>query len=176
MMAPCWQTRRSTFNHDWLKNRFIPALARFMNLLDDLVEDSEFERSFTTRILLEWEEHRSEALSLCLDFEREMSPRVLLDSPPLSYCDDETRQWLGNVIHALWLARYPVRDWIAEASASVSEADAAYDLLHSELIKFMYTQSVCTLYPLRQLFADFLRKCRKLANSIERFPSEVMVT
>ena len=43
-----------------------------------------------------------------------MSPRILLESCPLSDLPLATREWLGKTIHALWLSRYPVRQWIAE--------------------------------------------------------------
>ena len=78
LRTPVWQKRRSEFNHDWLKNRFIPALAKWLNLLDDRIEDLSFEHTFVETVLPQWEDHREEALALPRDFEQEMSPRTLL--------------------------------------------------------------------------------------------------
>src|ERR1044072_7135922 len=121
-----WQKRRNTFNHDWLKNQYMPALARYLNLLDGLIEDDEFAQSFVSQILPEWESHREEAANLIKSFECEMSPQRLLECSPLSRCDEHTKRWLGNLMHALWLKRYPVAQWVTDAMHAVENADAAY--------------------------------------------------
>jgi hypothetical protein len=172
-MIPAWQKRRSTFNHDWLKNRFIPALVKFRNLLDDRIEDIEFEQSFVATVLPEWESHRQEAYALANDFEPEMSPRRLFDLPPLSQCDEQTRQWLGNLVHFLWLTRYPVRRWVDDTLTSAREADVAYHQIQEALEDCADVQSASALRPYRMVFVEFQKRCHELALSIQKFPSEV---
>jgi len=175
MMITCWQKRRSTFNHDWLKNQYMPALAKYLNLLDDLIEDGEFAQTFVSHVLPEWERQREEAMQIIKTFEREMSPQRLLDSAPLCRCKDYTKRWLGNLMHLLWLERYPVRSWIAEASESLENTDAAYERLQEALRN---CDEVCYNAPpksLRTWFADFRDKCQLMANAISKFPSEVNV-
>ncbi len=46
------------FNHNWLKNRYLPALYRFLNLLRDEIEDPEFGTLFLTTHFRAWEHDR----------------------------------------------------------------------------------------------------------------------
>lgn len=175
-MTPTWQKRRSAFNHDWLKNQFMPALAKFQNLLDDRIEDVAFERSFVSSVLSQWESHREEAFALPRDFEREMSPRRLFDHPPLSRCDEQTKQWLRSLVHHLWLTRYPARQWVADATACAEEADAAYNRLQEAVGGCADIQSASALRPFREQFAEFRKRCLNLGVAIGNFLSEVRTT
>lgn len=176
MSVPAWQHRRGHFNHDWLKNQFLLALGNFINLLDDFIENVELESSFVSTVLPQWEKHRDEVGRLLVDFEQEMSPRTLLQVSPLARYDQDTRQWLGDLIHTLWLAKHPVHGCVGEASARLREADEAYELLQGELKSCPDTSSAPALRPLRDRFVEFYRVCQKLARAIEQFPSNVRIT
>jgi len=176
MSVPVWQHRRGHFNHDWLKNQFLLALGNFINLLDDLIENEELESSFVAVVLPQWEEHRHEVIYLLADFEREMSPRTLFQTSPLARCDQDTQQWLGDIVHTLWLVKHPIQNCLQEASTRLCEADEAYECLQTELKRCSNTRSASALRPLRSLFVDFYRACQKLAKAIEQFPSDVRIT
>ncbi len=167
-----WQDRRNRFNHDWLKNSFIPALKKFLNLLDDKIEDPQFENAFINSVLPNWESHRSEAFSLAEEFEHSMSPRVLFELPPLSGCDQETRMWLGERIHTAWLSHHSVPTLVDEAFRRARSADEAYNNLHARLESCSNTASAKALQPLRPLFAEFLQACHDLGKAIEKFPTD----
>src|SRR5207248_1082717 len=94
-----WQRRRSAFNHDWLKNQYLTALASWINLLDSRggYRDAAFESVFVPEILPQWELSREEALSLARTFDWEMSARQLFQYPPLLRSDSDTKQWLGDL-------------------------------------------------------------------------------
>lgn len=176
MKAPlAWQRRRTAFNHDWLKNQFVPALGSYQNLLDRQLEGPEFEKDLISQILAEWKEHRQEALSLLADFEEGMSPRRLFDQPPLSRCDEDTRLWLADVIHYLWLARDPVSEWVAQATACVSNADAHFEAFSAQLRACPEFRAALAQPPYHKSFAEFRRACLDLARAIEQFPTEVRV-
>jgi hypothetical protein len=168
-----WQNRRARFNHDWLKNQYLLALRNFLNLLDDLIENDELERTFVAKVLPQWEERREEVRHLIADFETEMSPRTLLAQPPLVNCDRTTRQWLGAVVHSLWLAQYPVKSLVDEVAKSVDETDAVYTRLKDALGEVENTRSAEALRPLRPHFAEFYQACQSLARAIGKLPSEV---
>jgi len=174
-VAPCWQKRRSVFNHDWLKNQYMVALAKYLNLLEGKIEDRDFEGSFVQSVLPEWELHSREATALAKDFEREMSPRVMFDRYPLSLCDEHTKQWLGNLLHVLWLTRYPVRCWVADAAECAAEAEIAYSQLQESLRSCQDIRSSDALRGYRDKFIDFRARCQDLAKALEKFPSEVRV-
>lgn len=171
MVVPAWQYRRSRFNHDWLKNQYIPALGKLQNLLVGRIDDVDNEAIFVDRIMTEWLTHRDEALALPSDFEAGMTPRGLFQHKPLSSCDEETVQWLGELIHGLWLARYPVHRWITEASAQAHAADHAFDLFHEALLTGDNFRTRKPVQSLPLLCANFYGACCKLAKAIEKFPS-----
>lgn len=174
-IVPAWQKHRSAFNHDWLKNQFMPALSKFLNILDGKIEDPDFERSFITSTLTKWELHREEALFIAKGFEDGMSPKHLFNYLPLSRCSTQTRQWLGELLHALWLTRYPIKSWIAETHQAVEDTDTSYRLLMKELKGDLDSQSAQALKPYNELFIRFREQCQHLARTMEKFPREVKV-
>jgi hypothetical protein len=171
-----WQIRRNRFNHDWLKNQYILALANFLNILDGQVENAEIESLFVAEILPEWESHRAEAFTLPKDFERDMSPRRKFDHPPLARCDEETREWLSILMHKLWLSRYPINSWIEAAMNCAQTTDAKYKIINVELGKCSDKGSAEALRPYRELFIEFSKALLNLAKSIEKFPNRIMIT
>ena len=138
-----WQKRRTAFNHDWLKNRFLPALAKWINLLDDRLEDLAFQQSFVATVLPQWEGHRAEASALPRNFAVQMSPRSLLGA--------RRDTWLGLLVHFLWLNRYPVFRWVQAATARANEAEEAYQRLRARLATCADTTSAAALWPLRRI-------------------------
>lgn len=170
-----WQSRRREFNHDWLKNRFIVALNSWLRLLDGAIEDSILEKSFLSDVLPQWEVRRNEVNELIRDFEKEMSPRQLFSEPPLSRCDGQTKRWLGELIHGLWLVRVSAKELTTTAESAVAAADTAY----AELSRVVRTRPKCAVLagmkPHRHLFERFRDACQKLGAAISEFPQEVQV-
>jgi hypothetical protein len=167
-MKTPWLKRRSALSHDWLKNQYMSALGKFLNLLDDEIEDPEFERLFVPGTLPEWESRVTEVVVLIADFERCMSPRALLDVPPLSACGEDVRRWLGQLVHGLWLGRCAVRESVASALDAAAAADAAYRRLRRALPAGASCESAEELRPLRTQFADFRKRCQLLGAALEQ--------
>lgn len=170
-----WHKKRNEFNHDWMKNKYIPALGTWMNLLDDKLDNDEIEKSFIESKLPEWELHRSLAIALLHDFETEMSPRMLFSKPPLFNCDEDTKQWLGELIHCLWLERYSVKGLVKNATERAKNTNAIYEKLCNSLKNCKNIHKIKELKKYRELFSEFLKACRELSEAIEKFPSEVKV-
>jgi hypothetical protein len=171
-----WQSRRNEFNHDWLKNQYMPALAACLNLMDGRIEDQELEDTLVAVVLPQWESHREEALALARDFDLAMSPRSLFDSIPLSRCDGSTKQWLGDWVHFRWLARRPVRQWVTDASEAVRLVDNAYQQVQVALEQCVDKRSAKELRRFREQFSDLRDKCQQLADAISKFPREMVVS
>ena len=168
-----WQKRRNEFNHDWLKNKYIPILGTWMNLLDAKLEDDDLEKSFLDYILPEWKSKKKEPLALSRDFEIEMSPRILFNDQPLSNCDEDTKQWLGDLIHDLWLARYSVKRLVDDASKHAKNTNVVYNKLLEALMGCKDIHKIEESRKYRGLFSELLSACRELSDAIEKFPSEV---
>jgi len=174
-MTTAWQKQRSEFNHDWLKNRYLPALAKWVNILDDRVEDLEFEREFPKTGLYQWLEYTPHVYLLADQFESEMSPRILVDQDPLSGLPVATRKWLGPLVHNLWLTRYPVQQWVADAIAATDAANAAFEVLVNS-IAASQSATLEELRPLRHAFTTFQGLCQALARKVEEFPAKLLIT
>jgi hypothetical protein len=173
MPNPEWQKRRGALNHDWLKGRFSRDLSKWLNVLDGLVEDVAFEQEFLISIIPQWELYGRSAVTLAREFEEQMSPQRLLEQVPFSQCSRRPPQWLGVLVHDLWLSRYPVREWISAVTVAASTAEETYLQLQECRSKLDRPPGTEAMRPLRHLFSEFRRNCNALAEAIERFPSEV---
>ncbi len=173
IVIPSWQKRRSEFNHDWMKNKYIQALRDWRRLLNDEQEDEDLEKKFVSNVLPQWESYSDEAFALPKNFEIEMSPRVLFNEPLLSHCDDDTKNWLGEVMHNLWLVRYAVKQLIDDATTKAENAELSYGRLQEALKRCPDIRNIEALRPLSSFFEEFCKCCEALAGAIEKFPSEV---
>jgi len=171
-----WQRRRTAFNHDWLKNVYVPALEKWLNLLDDEIEDKVFEQAFVAGVLPAWGRHQEEAQALVGDFENALSPRRLFDLPPLARCGAGTKSWLGDVMHGLWHHRSHVRDLLRAAEEASDKVESSYRYLQQELEGSATTKSAEALRPLKPQFESLVDGCSDLAQAISKFPAETKVT
>jgi hypothetical protein len=167
-----WQIAREHFNHDWLKNQYLPALESFRNILKGQVQREHSDRDFWEIDLPQWEEHRAEADNLIREFEECMSPRVLLDDPPLCGLDKENKEWVGDVVHALWSARLSLSDLKESTTYCLATADEAYIKLKAD-IDANLDAGINNMQI--QLFDDFRNACHALARAFERFPSSIRI-
>lgn len=168
-----WQSRRREFNHDLLKGKYIPDLDRWVNVLRGLIENEAFQDNFLANGFPRWEEIRTMALALGREFEEQMSPNCLLRLAPLSGLPRPVSAWLGELVHELWLRRYPVRDWNAEVVSAVAAADATYKELRRVALCL---DSMGRTEELSPLIDGFRESCRAVADAVAKFPSDVRVT
>jgi hypothetical protein len=171
-MTSAWQIRRSRFNHDWLKNRYLPALGKYMNIQRELVEDDGFEHDFVQGILPQWDGQSRAARELLDTFATEMSPRTVLSKPIFRHLDEPTRQWVGLLIHELWLNRYPVGEWQARAQTALLRADQQYAALFAVFEKNPCDGKSKLLLDRVCLFFD---GCLEVSRAIEQFPSGILM-
>lgn len=121
-----WQTRRSQLNHDWLKNVYINSVKAFLLRLDQYPVNTARVEEFMKEDLPEWEQRQCEISKLVWDAEDAMSPRSLFKTYPLSVATDETKVWLPDLVHNLWLCRYPILQLINNARAALENANRKY--------------------------------------------------
>ena len=171
-MQCSWQSRRAAFNHDWLKNRYLPSLAKCLNVLDDRVEDSDFEQSFIARGFTEWESGYRTIQQLIDDFEDEMTPTRYLDD----FCmDHETKKWLTELGHLLWVNRHSIRILKREALVAARLADERYVELRKMADSYR-RQDVSSCFRERKSEVKaFYDACQELSSVVSRFPMEVSV-
>lgn len=170
-----WESRRSRFNHDWLKNRHLNRLDGFLALLaSPAAAPPDLLAGFLQHDLVEWEEKAGEARDLLARFEDEMSPRACFSQPPLCLLPAARREWLAQDLHDLWRARYPVSDWVAAAREALHEAEQAYHVLEN-LLGPHAGERVKQARTLRAEFVAFAATCRRLGDCVARLPHEILI-
>lgn len=173
-----WQNRRGAFNHDWLRPKYLNRLDAFINRLE--IPNSDIFRlfRFLNDDFPEWKKQQSKIEGLLETFEMEMSPKSLFKKEPLNHCDNETRIWLGQLIHALWLARYPVKEWIHAGQNAFRNVNDQYNnivkILKSKKLDCESEDYRTTLKPLTPDFLQFKKACEELSQAIGMFPHYIL--
>jgi hypothetical protein len=174
-----WQNRRSAFNHDWLKNKYLNRLNAFLERLSTSDSDSFRLSRFLNDDFPEWKKQQTKVEDLLETFEMEMSPKSLFKKEPLNRCDHETITWLGQLIHAQWLARYSVKEWIHAGQNAFRNVNDQYNnivkILKSMKLDCESEDYRTTLKPLIPYFLQFKKACEELSQAIGMFPHQILV-
>lgn len=169
-----WENRRSTLRHDELKNRFLDRLDTFID--NDLAETDPELRWLTVFIeddLSRWAEHSGEAQILIDTYSTLLTPRTLLDNPPLNAFDQDDERWLGEVVHALWQVRCTVESDRRQAQNALNKVNSIYQTLASDLET---VDTVADLKRMRPTFESFQEAGYELVDALGNFCREVKVT
>ncbi|MFQ5717930.1 MAG: hypothetical protein ACE5IK_00135 [Acidobacteriota bacterium] len=169
-----WQQRRSRFNHDWLKNRYLNRLDGFLALLAVPSSDPERLLEFVRDDFPAWEARSRQAGDLIWSFVQEMSPRCFVTQAPLCLLARTTRHWLGTLLHDLWAARYPISERVDAAAQALIEADEAYWRI-KERLAAEPADDVSRLRQLAHRFENLRRGCHHLGDSLSRMPHEILI-
>ena len=172
-LIPLWQKRRSEFNHDWLKNRYL-------NNLDGFIANLEMKKPDETRLMIfldedldQWKAKDEEARRLMDSFEKEMSPVVLFESDILKRMDPGSQEWLKPLLHHLWLNNHDIKNKISNCEQWYLKVAAQYDKIKSMLEeKSRDIEQLKSLLPEFKIFRD---TCRAFSQSISNLPSKVLV-
>jgi len=172
-VQPDWQRRRSDFNHQWLKNRFLSALDSAANLMQGRIRGISYLQEVLRVELAEWPERGRELDALLADFEVEMSPRKLFETPPLSDWEPSFKEVISELMHELWLVRYPVATWLEGVRKAAAEVNECYALLEG-IVPVDREGNVNLEFSVR--FEAFRTACRALSKAVEKFPNRILVT
>lgn len=167
-----WQRRRSEFNHDWLKNQFLNRLNAFLERLRGGNPDVEKLLRFVREDLPELESHEIEARWLIESVEEEMTPRRFFEYPPLNRCSEETKRWLPDVVHEVWLNRYPVRSLRNRATDLLLRVNHCNEKLKKHL-ENTASGNAMQLVSLGHEFAELSRLCAELHDTLSAFDVKV---
>ncbi len=170
-----WQSQRNRLNHDWLKNDFLIAFDKFINILDDRIEDDEFMVGFVENGLLTWGLEYPLALELIECFASKMSPMVLFDRPPMSRWPSKKR-WLPMLVDRLWRNRHQIDELVDAAREKAKQANKSYLTLMAELESAAGAAKIHRARQIRDHFVQFRSDCRAMASAIGRLPHRILVT
>jgi DNA repair exonuclease SbcCD ATPase subunit len=168
-----WQRRRSEFNHDWLKNRYL-------NNLDGFIANLEMKKPDVSRLMIfldedwnQWKPKEEEARRLMDSFEKEMSPLVLFESGILKRMNPESQKWIKPLTHQLWLNNHDIKNKISNCEEWFLKVTAQYDKINSMLDE--KKRNIEQLKNLLPEFKAFRETCRAFSQSISKLPSKVLV-
>lgn len=173
--AHAWEVRRSEFNHDWLKNKYLNSLSAFIKrCLKAKIVYPERLTEFVSLDMPQWAERLPQLKELVASFQSEMSPRTLFCQPPLNVVDDHTKQWLGRLAHGLWLSRCDIQTRTQRLLEAIDRVDRSYESLSNDV-----SDDGARVEALMQHltgFCEFRDALVQLSEAISDLPHRVMVT
>jgi hypothetical protein len=170
---PLWQKRRSEFNHDWLKNRYLNNLDGFIANLEMKKPDESRLQIFLAEDWIQWQTHREDARQLIASCEKEMSPAVFFETGILKRMNPESQEWIKPLTHYLWLNRYDIKNKISNCEAGLFKVNSQYDKINRLLDESGHNME--QLKNLLSEFKAFRDICQAFSESISKLPSEILV-
>ena len=170
-----WERERSKLNHDWLKNEYLPRLGTWLNVLNGHVSRWAEEPVFVRQVLPQWADHRDAIRAMLDECANALSPVRVLEAIELPQRDPDTFDWLGGLIHALWLKRSGVRDIIGHAQDCLRRADAAYRCIQEVVSEYTEQELAQAFMSERPGFEALEKACSELADAITSLPHRTRV-
>lgn len=168
-----WQKRRSEFNHDWLKNRYLNNIDGFIANLQMKKPNGPRLMEFLEEDWTQWENKQKEAKLLLDTFEKDMSPAILFESGILQSINSETMEWLKPLTHYLWVERYCIKTKIKKCEEWLLKVIAQYDKINKMLVEKRHNiERIKSMLP---EYNSFRVICQFFSESINKLPSEIIV-
>ena len=175
-MTDTWQRQRSVLNHDWLKNDFLLSVNAFIARIGKDKPDDTRLAEFLEIDLPAWESKEAQFRMLLASAEQALSPIRLFDEQTLYLWKPDTLTWLPELVHALWLARYPIRQWIESASHALDAVNAAYEQIINELAPHRRNESFNLRESSGKGFQTLADTLQALSAAISVLPRKILVT
>jgi len=161
-----WNNLRARLHHDWLQNRYMTFLKSWKACFDN-VEACGQNSEDVLKQLLQWKTKRHAFVTFINSLEEALSPMQLLHEPPLNRMKEEDKNWLGEVIHSLYLARTGIKDKISELKEKMMEIDEIVDSVAESLI-----DRIESGYPRGE---SIISAFNQLSKEISKLPHEIQV-
>ena len=111
-----WDKCRATLSHDLLKNELGPAISKLLKILTGKVHDPDFIPFFGDYVSGQLSSIEREVNWLIENAIDSLSPKKLFECQPLINLDEDTKEWLPQIIHNLWVSRVDLITTLATAS------------------------------------------------------------
>ena len=168
-----WQRRRSEFNHDWLKNRYLNNLGGFIANLEMKKPDETRLKIFLEEDWRQWKTKEEEARWLMDSFEKKMSPLVLFETGILKGMDPEKQKWIKPLTHDCWLNRHDIENKISHCEEWFLKTAAQYDKINRMLDEI--GRNIEQLKSLLPEFKTFRNISQVFSESISKLPAKVLM-
>ena len=158
-LSPQWQTERSRFNHDWLKNDFINHLNALANLpADKLNQDS------VAANIEQWDAQISRIQKLIDTVENDMSPARLFEEAPLSDLAECHKQWVIPCLHDHWSKENDIPGIKAKMADGLEKIKAAFCVFREKFNDKNFSgEDVRAFADICQEYSNYLSTLRNLS-------------
>lgn len=160
-----WNNLRAKLHHDWLQNRYLTFLKSWKECFDD-IDACGPDRNDVLEQLLQWKNKRAAFKRLINNSEEALSPRQLLDEPPLDRMSDENKAWLGELIYAFYLARTGIKNKVLELKLRIDEIDEIVDAI-AHTLKGEMESDDSRGERIISVFSDFSKEISELPHEIQ---------
>lgn len=157
-----WNTFRASLHHDWMQ-KYMTFLYARQDTLNQMAIGGAGWRKEIKEQMLEWREKRELFTELINTGEEALSPRQLLYESPLNNMPARNREWLGEVIHGLYIQRMHIMETMSRLQEIFDEADEAFEnLLHGRAVVPSPAKA-------------FLEKLTEFSKAISKLPHNIQV-
>ncbi len=129
-----WSKLRAKLHHDWLQKSYRNFLEANLNFLNDpglcLCQD---ELDDIIDQLLDWNTKQEKFQELIDGAEGALSPRQLMNEHPLVKMSQDDKQWLGDLVHCLYLERTNMVQIIDDICKTLGEVENLVSIAASHL-------------------------------------------
>ena len=167
-----WTNRRSMLHHDWLQNSYRNFISARIEYLNDVLVLKQSARVDILDQLFEWEDKKVELIELIDATVEALSPRQLVDEHPLNVMPEESKTWLKEILHALYLERTHIEDTVA----SIRNMFDAVCAMHTKLMCLLNGENGALRVELGDApFTKFRDMVQEFSKMISALPHEVQV-
>jgi len=160
-----WNNLRAKLNHDWLQNRYLTFLTSWRDCFNG-AESCEIDKIEILEQLLTWKAKKKDFNKLIDNIEEALSPKQLLYEHPLNIMAEESKKWLGEVIHATYCSTTGIKNKIADLQLLIEEADKSVDLT-ALILKGEIKAEKSQRNNIINLFTEFSKKISELPHEIQ---------
>lgn len=164
-----WERKRSAFNHDWMKNIYLRNLMGALDRLQ-LAPDSPIIIDYLDSDFSAWEHNRDKVCWLSKNLSESLSPKRLFESRPLSLVSADTRAWLPDAVHHIWLAKYNVKEAVSRLNILIDTVDEQYKNIKKILDN---NEGKIKREVLKYCLETYQTACRDLSNNLSSLPKTI---
>ena len=112
------------------------------------------------------EKQKKDFQILINEYEDALSPQQLLNEPPFDIMSDENKEWLGEVIHALFCVRTGIKDKTLNLQRKIDDIDEMVKIVEQRLNEENEKKGV-TGNEIISAFVDFSKEISELPHEIQ---------
>ncbi|MHC2071112.1 hypothetical protein ACYFX5_26870 [Bremerella sp. T1] len=162
-----WMVNRDQLNHDWLKNQYIVALGRFLNVVDGNESSQKYLDYFLNAILGQWEIQGPQFQKLINSFEQSLTPCRYFPCSGSSI-ESQAGIWLTEFAHQMWKIRWNVSSLVSQALAAWTAVNVAYQqVIDARAAGCTFARSAILR---REEFQNLSDRCIALSDALGLFP------